>query len=370
MRRVLFVNENVLGHRSYLLPYFDSLQRNPDWGIEPVWIDANPLPPNYDWRANFSVRGLRKFGLDFSVARYRWFASSYVLDQVHEIERGGRLDGIFVNTQSVGLRLIEHARQMPVLVGLDATFRQMGREAWFAPNRVSRALTPLTLAPVLSKELRLFQAARKVLSWSQPVRESLIKEYSLPEKQIEILPPSLPLDRYPMVNRNNRRPQLLFVGGDFRRKGGPILLESFNKYFASTCDLHILTQTPLNEAPHVHIYSNIKAHTPEWYSLWQNADIFVFPSHLETFGMVTVEAIAFGAAVIASRVGAAEFALDNGRAGILLSEVSVESIRSAIEAVLDNPDATKQRILHGRKMAENHFDLARNSRRVAEMFSF
>ena len=71
MMRVAFINENTLGHASYLVPFVRQFEARPDLGIEPQLINATPLPPALERRANFTVRGLRKFGLDFHNARWR-----------------------------------------------------------------------------------------------------------------------------------------------------------------------------------------------------------------------------------------------------------------------------------------------------------
>jgi glycosyltransferase involved in cell wall biosynthesis len=361
---VLFINENTLGHTSYLRPFTEELERRPELNIRARWLDATPLPPELEHKANRSVRGLRHWGLDFGHVRWRRAVSGFVRGQVLERLRSETLDAIVVNTQSIALGLAEIAATTPVLVCLDATFRQLARTGWFAPAPSSRWLGPLLLAPLSAAERRLFSSARRLLPWSTKARHSLENDYGLPGARISVLPPSV-TETPARARPTHERFQILFVGGDFARKGGPLLLQCFREHFAARCELHIVTQSPVQPEPGVLVHRGLGAHSPEWLERWTQADVFVFPSRLETFGIVLVEALAFGVPVVAAATGAASEVLANGAAGLLLTSLSQETLRQAIHEVLANPDAARQRAEAGRGQVRAHFDLATNTQRLA-----
>ena len=66
------------------------------------------------------------------------------------------------------------------------------------------------------------------------------------------------------------------------------------------------------------------------------ADIFVRPSLTESMPMGVLEAMASGLAVVASDVGATNEIIDNGRNGILVTPKSVDQLREALNALLDD----------------------------------
>ena len=68
---VAFLHENTLGHTSYLPRYAAELARRPELGVTAQVLDALPLPPHLRCWGDTSVRGLRKFGLDFHGTRWR-----------------------------------------------------------------------------------------------------------------------------------------------------------------------------------------------------------------------------------------------------------------------------------------------------------
>jgi glycosyltransferase involved in cell wall biosynthesis len=67
-------------------------------------------------------------------------------------------------------------------------------------------------------------------------------------------------------------------------------------------------------------------------------DVFVLPSHSETYGMVTIEAMASGLPVIATNSGGTVDIVDDGRTGLLFSPEDVDELRAALGRLIDAPD--------------------------------
>jgi phosphatidylinositol alpha 1,6-mannosyltransferase len=68
-----------------------------------------------------------------------------------------------------------------------------------------------------------------------------------------------------------------------------------------------------------------------------SADIFVFPSTTETFGLVTLEAMASGLAPVAARVGGAVELLEHGKTGLFAEPFSAADLAHKVEWILDYP---------------------------------
>ncbi len=358
---VAFLNENTMGHASYLLPFARQLEEYPELGVTPWVIDATPLPPHLEARAR-SIRGLRKFDLDFHNLRGRMAVSRYAEACLRELMAQRKIDAVVANTQTVTLALHEVAEELPVFVCLDATFRQLGESPWFAPNWMRGLLLPLTARQLYQCERKIFDRASRLLAWSEEARESLLQDYAYPPARVSVLPPSIDLRRRRPLQRNSARRQILFVGGDFRRKGGPLLLDCYRRWFRDEFDLHVVTRSAVAEEPGVFVHHGVEAFSPAWYERWNAADAFVFPSALETFGIVLLEALAFEVPVISTSVGAARSILAQGDAGWLLRERTPEALRDALREIFGNPSASRQRAIEGRRRVEKHFDLCANTR--------
>lgn len=93
--------------------------------------------------------------------------------------------------------------------------------------------------------------------------------------------------------------------------------------------------------------------------LFEQADCFLFPSHLESFGLVLAEAMAFGLPVVTTRCGALPEVLPEN-AGRLVDARSPGQIADAlIEAMSDDPFEQM------RERFERHYTLPRHLARLA-----
>ncbi len=72
----------------------------------------------------------------------------------------------------------------------------------------------------------------------------------------------------------------------------------------------------------------------ELISMYQGADIFVLPSHTESFGKVLIEAGAAGCALVATRTPGAVSIIDDGESGILVEVDDQKSLERALKKLL------------------------------------
>ena len=71
-----------------------------------------------------------------------------------------------------------------------------------------------------------------------------------------------------------------------------------------------------------------------WY---QRLTIYAFTSRNEGFGLTLIEAMSAGAALVASRAGAAELVVENGVTGVLTPPGDVDALVAALEPLLADP---------------------------------
>lgn len=157
------------------------------------------------------------------------------------------------------------------------------------------------------------------------------------------------------------------MGGDFSRKGGELLRDCHQRFLADRCDLHVVTQSEVPVGKGLFVHRGVTAGSAAWLHRWHEADVFVFPSRLETFGIVLLEALAFEVPVVASDSGAARSILGNGHFGRLLPQLTVEALRESLEEVLANWVDSAVRAGQGRQHFERQFALPTNTVRLVEL---
>jgi len=73
-------------------------------------------------------------------------------------------------------------------------------------------------------------------------------------------------------------------------------------------------------------------------NLFQHCQFFVMPSRIEPFGIVNLEAMAAGKAVIAARTGGIPEIVEDGTDGLLFTPCDVNSLCAAVKRLLDDKD--------------------------------
>jgi D-inositol-3-phosphate glycosyltransferase len=102
-------------------------------------------------------------------------------------------------------------------------------------------------------------------------------------------------------------------------------------------------------------------------ALYSAADVVTVPSHYESFGMVALEALASGAAVVASNVGGLALTIEDGRSGLLFPVDDHVALAGQIERVIDTPElAATLRAGARRRAAEYAWPTI--ARRVATLY--
>jgi mannosyltransferase len=93
---------------------------------------------------------------------------------------------------------------------------------------------------------------------------------------------------------------------------------------------------------------------PLWFS---RVSVYVAPQRWEGFGLTPLEAMASGAAVVATRTGAAPLLVADGETGALVEPGDLDALTAAIEPLLADPDLAVRMGAAGRRKAEAQHDI-------------
>ncbi len=102
-----------------------------------------------------------------------------------------------------------------------------------------------------------------------------------------------------------------------------------------------------------------------WY---QRLTIYAFTSRNEGFGLTLIEAMSVGAALVASRAGAAELVVENGVTGVLTPPGDVHALVNALEPLMRDPASAEAMGARGRARVVEKFSLDAEANRIAEVY--
>ena len=100
-----------------------------------------------------------------------------------------------------------------------------------------------------------------------------------------------------------------------------------------------------------------------WY---RRLTIYAFTSRNEGFGLTLIEAMSSGAALVASRAGAAELVVEDGVTGVLTPPGDVDALVAALEPLMRDPAAAAAMGKRARARVEEKFSLDAEARQIAD----
>ena len=107
------------------------------------------------------------------------------------------------------------------------------------------------------------------------------------------------------------------------------------------------------------------AEVPRWY---QRLTIYAFTSRNEGFGLTLIEAMSAGAALVASRAGAAELVVEDGVTGVLTPTGDVDALVAALEPLMRDPASAAAMGERGRARVLESFSLDAEANGIAEVY--
>jgi glycosyltransferase involved in cell wall biosynthesis len=309
-------------------------------------------------------------------------AASYVVsNRLRELDREVDLDVIeFPNWEAPGLVYTKLPKRKPV---------------------VARAHTPFFETLTIDKTGQTPSWADRVVCWQEQVAclgaDALVastrfhanmieRHYGLPAGTIRILPLGLDIATL-QTSISPRSPgpfRVLYVSRLEKRKGTQTLLDAVPSvlqshpdtefYFVGSDRKHADGGTTHEEyfrAKYPQCVNNVKflgvvsaEDLTKWY---QSADLFVVPSVYESFGLIYIEAMAAGLAVVGGRGGGIPEVIADGETGFLTEPNDVADVVRRVNQLIADGELRERMAKAGRARVEQRFSrelMAQNTEQV------
>jgi glycosyltransferase involved in cell wall biosynthesis len=301
--------------------------------------------------------------IEFRASRVPWTITGGRLARRALSDVMQQVDGIFMHTTTLALLCVDLFRKKPAILSTDGTPSN---------KRKMRAAYGLQKQGQLRERAKralyanVYGTAVGLVGWSNWVKQSFVEDYGFPEQHVAVIPPGVDVEQFVAGDRNHELPRILFVGGDFERKGGALLLEVFRQRLRGRAELILVTRDEVRTQPGVSVHHNIRANSPELRELYATSDLFVLPTLADCYSLVLMEALTAGMPVIATRVGGIPDIVLEGKTGHLLDAGDSAALGDAIEALVIDSNRRRSMGEHGRADALQRFDARENARRLFE----
>lgn len=349
--RLGFVMEQTLGQVTHTQNFQQWVAKDRD--VDPTWIlitfdSAEPWSATPIVRNNWTLR-----------------ASLQARTRVREALRTRKFDALFFHTQVTALFGHRLMAEIPSIVSMDATplnFDTIGSPYAHRPSAVRQVEA---VKNALTR--RTFQRARHLVVWHKWGKQSLVDDYGAPADKVSVIPPGIDLEKwnFPRDGVAKSGPvRLLFVGGDFKRKGGDRLLQAFRERLQTVCDcqLDIVTRdaVDISGLSNVRVHRGLGPNAPALMDLCAHADLFIFPTLADVLPLAIMEALASGLPVITTTVGAITEQVEDGVTGFLIPPDDEAALADRTLRLVKDPALRHRMSVAAREAATRKFSGAQN----------
>lgn len=215
---------------------------------------------------------------------------------------------------------------------------------------------------------KVYQFVDKIVVNSRYMFNKIVNYYKIDPGKIVIIPNGVTLERFSGWNKSCRLagfPSILYVGGLREGKRVDILIRALVglKSEHPKVKLHIVgTGSSLSYLKALSVQEGMERDVIFWgqadyFSIpkfYKGADICVFPSRHEAFGIVILEAMASGKPVVASNGGAIPETISDGENGILVKPDDPDALAESILTLLRNDTLRNRLSRNALKTATNY----------------
>ncbi len=254
--------------------------------------------------------------------------------------------------------------KLPVGAALDATFAQIARAGEHDFGRLS----PLEVAACVAQQRDILERCTVLFPRTEWCAASLEEDYGISHERLVITGAGANFDRVLPERGPHDGRTVLFVGRDWQRKNGPLVLDAFRIARKARPDLRLEVIGPSGmsvDEPGVEWVGALDGERRgELERRYLKASLYLCPSRFEPFGIAILEAMSAGCPAVALDRGAAREIIDDGVTGSLLRDDEPSTLA---EAILDwTSDVERLSVAGSRAKAvlEEHWGWDRAARRV------
>ena len=261
----------------------------------------------------------------------------------------------------------------PIIVVDDAPMTLLSR-SYEVINRIA----PNRLAEIEAIERAAVGRASLLVFPSHWAADFVQRHFACPAAKLRVIPfganvdaPTAAALETLVEQRRQRSPRVLFVGLNWRRKCGDLVVEACRRVRRSVpaLTLDVVGNCPPELPDFVNNHGRLDvrtaAGTQTLRNLYAQASLLFVPSSGEAYGMTFCEAAAFGLPVLSRAVGGIPSIVEHGKTGTLLAaDANVDDFADALAALLRDQEQRLEMSRNARAAYEQRLNWPVFSRRL------
>lgn len=292
---------------------------------------------------------------------HTWTVSGSLGRTFGRLLQGDQFDVAFAPIGSAAIARLE--TDIPIVYSSDATFRLV--EGYYP--RFS-GLAPSSARAAERLEAAAIARAAAVLYPSQWAARSAIDSYRAPAAKVHVIPYGANLARDPgqvvASEPSDGRWQLLFLGVDWKRKGGELALGAVEELTRRGRDVELVVcgtepdrQTSARVTVVPFLDKNVRADADRLEHLLASCQLLLLPTRAECYGIVFCEAAAYGMPSVTTATGGVTEIVQDGVNGVALPlGADAAGYADAIDALMADPAAYRRMRERARRTFEERFN--------------
>jgi alpha-maltose-1-phosphate synthase len=300
---------------------------------------------------------------------YRW-NTPFAFD-THSRWAGELLDGLplrpDVVLQNGALFSPGSPPRLPYVVLLDHTRALAERSPAHAEAGVGAP--PPWGAAWLAREAATYRGAAALATFSERAARSVVADYGADPARVRVVGAGANVVPPEPVHDDDGE-TVLFIGRDFERKGGHVLLDAFARLRRARPRARLLVAGPVRplSLPEGAFQLGLVPleRIPD---LFRQASVFALPTLHEPFGIAYLDAMACGVACVGTRVEAVPEIVEDGATGLLVPPGDPVALAGALRALLADRVRAREMGARGRERALAQFTWAHVAARLEPLLA-
>lgn len=188
-------------------------------------------------------------------------------------------------------------------------------------------------------QMEYFQKCSGIFTMGRWLENDLVKRCGIPKEKVHCVGGGINIDIQTITPKNKTRNKILFVGRDFKRKGGYVTYDAFVKVKDVMHEVELYVAGPsIDPIPdHIEGYHFMgDCDKTKLMDLYNECDIFCMPSYFEAYGLVFIEALSCGLPCIGRNCYEMPYFIEEGVTGELICDDDAAALASKIEKILND----------------------------------